>query len=575
MNRQTQYIRTFSLFLCAVVLFTLGAYAQEPKLGKLKVNVSLPEAYIFVDEKAIGPGNRSIRLGEGNHSLSVVNYGFKTFRQDISVEAGKTTTVKANLEPTGGTVSGPWGRIQIEVGTTTRGDYAVLLNGKSSGYFVGHVDEFNNNRIWKQELIVPARTHEVTVTRHGAVVWSGPVSVAPNERVIINIGSGKQRTTTWSRGTKLADMPRFKAGVASASVVVAPVSGSISAIPTKIDCSQPSELKWALLETVDNDISGMSPVPSSGERQVSPKQTTTYELTGAGPGGLVKTSTTLEVNPVVVARLETTLSDAQYRRIGDKVITQQSATLQWSVSNADKVSLDPFGSVEPSGTRTVQLTPTQTTDGAIDQTLNYRLTATNVCGGSEIKTAGIHLAGNIEPVPGVTLNSIFFPTDYPEKDDPTVGLLRSQKDALNALADGFAKYLEYDPEAKLVVAAYADERGPQEYNQSLSQRRGESVKDYLIARGVSADKIEVSAYGDTKPLDESTVNQLQSTNPSPPPETRVRNVRTSWLAHNRRVDILFLPISRESERYFPNNAPDSEILWQRPTPDRSVVNQND
>src|SRR5712671_1395432 len=455
MNYQTQCLKIFFLFVSGVVLFTRGAYAQEPKPGKLKIHVPIPEAYTFVDGKAIGPGNRSIRLGEGNHRVNVANYGFKIFQQDISIEAGKTTTVEANLEPSGGPVSSPWGRIQVEVGTTTRGDYAILLNGKSSGYFVGHVDEFNNNIIWKQELIVPARTHEVSVTRYGAVVWSGSVAVAANQRVIINIGSGKQRTKAWPRGTQLADMPRFKAGIASASVVVAPVSGSISATPAKIDCNQPSELKWASLETVDADISGMSPVPPSGEKQVSPKQTTSYELTAAGPGGVVKSTATVDVNPVVIAQLESSTSEAHYRRIGDKVLRQESATLNWSASNVDRISLDPFGSVDRNGTRSVELTPTQTTDGPLDQTFNYSLTATNVCGGSETKTVAIHLTGSIEPIPEVTLNSIFFPTDYPQKDDPTVGLLPSQKQSLIGLADRFTKYLEYDPEAKLSVAAYA------------------------------------------------------------------------------------------------------------------------
>jgi hypothetical protein len=172
------------------------------------------------------------------------------------------------------------------------------------------------------------------------------------------------------------------------------------------------------------------------------------------------------------------------------------------------------------------------------------------------------------------LNSIFFPTDYPQEDDPTVGLLPSQKQALIALADRFTKYLEYDPDAKLLLSAYADERGPQKYNEPLSERRGQSVKNYLIANGVSGDKIEVSAYGADMPLDKSTVEQLQTNNPNPPPENRVKDWRASWLAYNRRVDILFLPTNKESERYYPNNAPDSDILWQRLIPDRSLVDEN-
>jgi hypothetical protein len=173
------------------------------------------------------------------------------------------------------------------------------------------------------------------------------------------------------------------------------------------------------------------------------------------------------------------------------------------------------------------------------------------------------------------LNSIYFPTDYPEKGDPSVGLLRSQKEALTTLADGFTKYLEYDPDAKLSVTAYADERGPKQYNESLSERRGQSVKDFLVAKGISADKIEVASKGENQQLDKSAVAQLQSTNPVPPPELHVKESQASWLAYNRRVDVLFLPTNKESERFYPNGAADSNILWQRPKPARTAVNHDE
>jgi DNA-binding beta-propeller fold protein YncE len=182
--------RALFVVLGASALLASAAHGQEPKPGKLKVSVSRPEPYTFVDEKAIGPGNRSISLPEGKHNVVVSNYGFKSFQQDVSIATGETTSITANLEPYGDVVSGPWGRIQIEVGTLTRGDYAVLLNGKKPGYFVGHVDEFNHNIWWKQELIVPPATHDVTVTRNGQVVWTGAVPVAANQRVIINIQNG-------------------------------------------------------------------------------------------------------------------------------------------------------------------------------------------------------------------------------------------------------------------------------------------------------------------------------------------------------------------------------------------------
>ena len=95
----------------------------------------------------------------------------------------------------------------------------------------------------------------------------------------------------------------------------------------------------------------------------------------------------------------------------------------------------------------------------IDETNNYTLNATNVCGGSATQTAALHITGSVEPIPTVTLQSIFYPTDYPDKRHPQVGLVKSQQLSLADLAGGFKKYLEYDPDAKLSVEAYADIRG--------------------------------------------------------------------------------------------------------------------
>src|SRR6202035_4933039 len=110
---------------------------------------------------------------------------------------------------------------------------------------------------------------QVTVTRDGKELWSGPITVAADQRVIVDISNGKEKTKPWGRGSscprylpycdlpKLA--PRFTAGIASATVVVAPVSGSVSANPSKIDCNQSTQLAWVSKETVEADMSGMSP----------------------------------------------------------------------------------------------------------------------------------------------------------------------------------------------------------------------------------------------------------------------------------------------------------------------------
>jgi len=574
-----QRIKTFYLVLAATVLLGSVTFAQDAKPGKLKMSVTPKQAYTFVDGKAIGPGNRTIKLDVGSHHVIVANYGYKFVEQNVSIDSDKTVPVDIKLEPAGEAVPGPRGRIQIEVGHLHGATAAaVLLNGKKTDYFVGHVDEFNHNIIWHQELVVPPGTHQVTVTRDGKELWSGALTVAADQRVIVDISNGKEKIKAWPRGSATNGLPasaqRFKAGIASATVVVAPVSGSVSANPSKIDCNQNTQLAWVSKDTVEADMSGMSPVPTSGEKTISPRQTTVYQLTASGPGGVTKPSTTVEVNPVVQSSLSASPMEVRYRRIGDKIIEQGSTTLNWSSSNSDAASLDPGGSVDASGTKSITLSPTQSSTGPVDEEFKYALKATNACGGSDTKTVAVHLKGSIEPIPTVLLQSVFFPTDYPTKEYPEVGLVRSQQEALTNLAAGFKQYLEYDPDAKLSLVGYTDKRGADGYNQSLSELRAQRVKNFLVSQGIAPEKISSEAYGKQKQLDKAVVSDLQTRNPNPLPQKRARDSRATWLAYNRRVDLVLIPSNAESERFYPNQAVDSEILWQRPKPARSAVERD-
>jgi outer membrane protein OmpA-like peptidoglycan-associated protein len=572
--------QAFKIVYCGLLLsvfFAVATCARSAKPGKLRIVVSPKQAYTFVDGQAIGPGRRTIKLEVGSHHLVVANYGYKFAEKDVSIDSDHTTSLDIALEPAGAEVPGPRGRIQIEVGMRRAGDAAVLLNGKKPEYFVGHVDEFNNDIMSHQELVVPPGTHELTVTRYGKELWSGSVTVEPNQRVIVDISNGKQRTKPWPRGTDQLgpSVARFAAGTTTTTVAVAPVSGSVSANPSKIDCSQNTQLAWNSSETIDADMSGMSPVPTSGEKTISPRQTTVYELTATGPGGVAKANATVEVNPVVQSSLSASPTEVRYRRIGDKVIEQGATTLNWSSSNSDLASLDPLGRVDTSGTKSIALAPTRDGNGPVDEQFQYKLTATNVCGGSDTKTVAVRLQGSVEPIPDVLLQSVFFPTDYPTKQDPSLGLVRSQRESLTTLATGFRKFLEYDPDARLSVEAHADERGPDSYNNRLSELRAQSVKDFLISQGIASEKIDVSSNGKEKPIDKATVIDLQSRNPNQAPEERARNFRATWLAYNRRVDIILLPTKAESSRFYPNQVEESGVLWQRPKPPRSEVEQKD
>jgi hypothetical protein len=550
-------------------LIALPAAAQEGRINFNRVQPS--EAQVFVDGKSMGTasGVGKLRVTPGDHQVGLYLYGFKPDVRTVNVATGQTIPMEITLQPISGTVDGPWGRIQIE---GAPGGAAVLLNGKSPHYLVGHADMFNHNIIWKQELIVRPGTHQVTVLRDDSEVWSGSVDVAANQRVIIYAGKGSTRTTEWSRGGKLSALPRFKAGTASATTAVAPtVIDSFSASPANINCLDSSRLSWQTSEAVEVTLDGKE-VNEDGEQLVEPRANTTYKLIAAGPGGSKESSATVNVNTDVEASLSASPGEITYTKFGERVTEHGTSTLTWSTSNANQASISPgIGDVSSSGSRQVQPTPQQSEPGPVSETVTYSLSASNPCGGSGTRTATLRITGEIIPLPEIVLASIFFPTDYPDERNPNLGLLASQRTALSQLADGFKDYLRGDPNASLLLEAHADERRSADYNRALSQRRAAIVKQFLVDAGIPSGNTETRALGEDQPLDVNTVRSLEEQNPSEAPRRRARSRRGNWLAHNRRVDIVLRPTGDRSQRYYPHGAEDSNILWQVPKPSRRAV----
>jgi len=68
--------------------------------------------------------------------------------------------------------------------------------------------------------------------------------------------------------------------------------------------------------------------------------------------------------------------------------------------------------------------------------------------------------------------------------------------------DKNAKLLRDHPDAKVEIEGHCDERGTVEYNQALGQRRAEAARDYLVAQGVTADRLTVISYGKDRPFAE-------------------------------------------------------------------------
>jgi peptidoglycan-associated lipoprotein len=84
---------------------------------------------------------------------------------------------------------------------------------------------------------------------------------------------------------------------------------------------------------------------------------------------------------------------------------------------------------------------------------------------------------------------VFFDTDQTDLNDRGMATLDKQAEWLN-------RYGRYN----FTIEGHADERGTREYNFALGSRRAESVKNYLISKGVSPSRMKTISYGKERPV---------------------------------------------------------------------------
>lgn len=111
-------------------------------------------------------------------------------------------------------------------------------------------------------------------------------------------------------------------------------------------------------------------------------------------------------------------------------------------------------------------------------------------GGSGAGGAGRAVPGSQEDLTQTAGDRIFFDTD---------------RNALNAQAtatlDRQSSWLQQYPQVNVWVAGNCDERGTEEYNLALGQRRASADRDYLVAHGIQRTRLETISYGKSRPID--------------------------------------------------------------------------
>jgi len=85
-----------------------------------------------------------------------------------------------------------------------------------------------------------------------------------------------------------------------------------------------------------------------------------------------------------------------------------------------------------------------------------------------------------------------------------------RSDDMGAL-DQKVAILQKNPDLKIRIGGHCDERGSDEYNLALGNRRAQAAKQYLVSHGIDASRIETQSWGEEKPLvdghDESAWSQ--------------------------------------------------------------------
>ena len=84
---------------------------------------------------------------------------------------------------------------------------------------------------------------------------------------------------------------------------------------------------------------------------------------------------------------------------------------------------------------------------------------------------------------------VFFESDQTDLSPQAIATLDKQ-----------AQWLQRYPTYTFILEGHADERGTREYNYSLSARRAETVRDYLISRGVPGNRFKTVSYGKERPV---------------------------------------------------------------------------
>jgi peptidoglycan-associated lipoprotein len=124
--------------------------------------------------------------------------------------------------------------------------------------------------------------------------------------------------------------------------------------------------------------------------------------------------------------------------------------------------------------------------GAAACSSNKDVTASTAAG---LGAAGAATPGTAQDFVVNVGDRVFFESDSTDLTPVSIATLDQQ-----------AQWLQRYPRYTFLIEGHADERGTREYNFSLSARRAQTVRDYLISRGINGSRFRTVSYGKERPV---------------------------------------------------------------------------
>ena len=152
-----------------------------------------------------------------------------------------------------------------------------------------------------------------------------------------------------------------------------------------------------------------------------------------------------------------------------------------------------IGTVSPAGNRRV--TP--------DTSTTYRATASGPGGVADAEARVTVTAPPKPPPPPRELSDVEFWTTKVKDVFFDFDQYNIREDARRILMDN-ARALAERRHLRFTIEGHCDERGSERYNLALGDKRANAARDFLIAQGVSAGRIDTISYGEERPFKEGS-----------------------------------------------------------------------